>query len=153
MSYISVLMHWWPFIASIPHQHTLVCFLCIISPLFTFRIPNWSYAYLESIRIISRVFSLPPLCQISATLWRGGGLFVLLHLHFRHDSWSIFYHPSYNIPCNTHIFYPVKPSPLQHEVQRDWEADWRINVPGPLWGKDRLSEHKHQRKGTGILCR
>ena len=83
MSYICAFLHWWPYIASMPHQHTLVCFLCIIYPLFTFRMPNWSYTSLESICIISCLFSLTPLRQISATFLggRGGwGLFIILNL-------------------------------------------------------------------------
>ena len=60
MSYICVLTHFRPYIAYILRQHTSVCFLCIISLLFTIIIPNRRSASLARICIISRLFSLPP---------------------------------------------------------------------------------------------
>ena len=53
---------------------------CIISPLFTVIIPNWRSASLARVCIISYLFSLPLLLQISAKLWRWWGVFILLHL-------------------------------------------------------------------------
>ena len=83
MSYICVLLYCQPSTASIPHQHTSVCFLCFIFPFFSISMTKWRSASLVRICIISRFFSLPPLCQISAMLWgggRGGGVFILLQL-------------------------------------------------------------------------
>ena len=40
MRYICVLLHWRISIASIPHQHTLVCFLCIIPPFSLSEFPT-----------------------------------------------------------------------------------------------------------------
>ena len=71
MSYICVLRHYRPSIEYIPHQHTSVWSLCIFTPIFTVSIPNWRSSSLARILIISRLFSIPHLCQMSATLLAG----------------------------------------------------------------------------------
>ena len=60
--------------------------------------------------------------------------------------------PSDNSPWGTHISTPAKPPPSQHEVHRDWEADWIIDVPSPCWGEDRLTESRRLHKGTCRVC-
>ena len=74
MSYIYVLLHWWPYITSIPHQHTSACFLYIDPPTFNVSIPNWHSESLERIIIISRFSPCPSflftsfLCSFSLTV-------------------------------------------------------------------------------------
>ena len=73
MRYIYVLLYWQPYIEYLPHQHPSVCFLCIISPLFTVSIPNWLSVFLSSIRIISCLLFLPPfLCYFSTSAYQTG---------------------------------------------------------------------------------
>ena len=73
--------------------------------------------------------------------------------YFCHDSWSIFHHLSDNSPWDTHLSPLAKPPLSQHEVQRDWEAAWRIYIPSPWWGEYRLPEPKRQYQGTGRFCK
>ena len=60
VSYICVLLHWKFLTVSIPNKNISGCFLWIIFPLFTVRIPNWRSASMARIRITFRLFSLPP---------------------------------------------------------------------------------------------